>query len=277
MKYRGACEHVTTRSLRCVMNEADCEPSHIDGTLNELTGERWRSAHYLDLQGKRSCTCHSTGIQACTTNGGDFTCVPQKEGYCDKAGYFYGELPLTQGFCRCDSHSFNKVQTRTKYGACFDTERDLHFCAYAPSDCEAEFDHVWVDPDDTKAQIGQDCYCEDVRTGGCIDSFPATNYVCAVTKDDCSGTYFAPHTLKTKHGQECRLCQSDRANEDEISDLDGPAGLSGGAIAGIVVGVLAGVSLLVASVIILPPIIRMKRRMADPPVETKFSDDSSVL
>ena len=218
------------------MQASDCEPSHIDGLLN-VAGEVYRSAHHQKLNGKDPCDCGQTEISACM-DGDSFTCSPTNSGYCSSFSGSFGNLPTEKGYCRCDSHSADNVRTRTKYGACQDLSSSKnHFCAYSPNDCEDN--HIWVQPELAKDIVGTDCFCENVRTGGCIGGF--TSFICAITEDACDfDDYYPPYSLKELHGQTCTLCKAPVDIIDELSDLEKKkSGLSPGAIAGITIPCIA--------------------------------------
>ncbi len=220
------------------MQSSDCQPSHIDGLLN-VDGEKYHSAHYQRLNGKDPCDCSQTEIRACM-KGESFTCSPTKSGYCNSLdGSFFGTLPADKGTCRCDGH-FAKDATRTsrtKYGACQDLSSSKdHFCAFSPDDCEGN--HTWVEPELAKDIVGTDCFCENVRIGGCIGGF--TGFICATAKDQqCPyDRFYPPYSLKVFNGQICNLCKAPAPIEivDELTDLpQKKSGLSSIGIAVIVV------------------------------------------
>lgn len=229
----GVCENVVTKAQRCAIQASDCVPSHIDGSLN-VEGEKWYTAHDQRLNGNAPCDCGETEINACM-NGDSFTCSPTKSGYCSSSSDLYGIAPTEKGYCTCDSQFVDNVRTRTKYGACQDlTSSKSHFCAYSPKDCEDN--HIWVEPELAKDIVGTDCFCENVRIGGCIGGF--TNFICAVTEDQCYfDKYYPPHSLKELFGQTCTLCKADIEIIDELTDLpvqekkkSGKSGLSSGGV-----------------------------------------------
>lgn len=287
----GACENVVTSKRRCAMQASDCEPTHIDGNLN-TQGEKWHSAYRLKQRGFDACTCEDTEIGACMSiNDGEaslnFSCAPTQTGYCNKGTQeSFGSLSqgINEGYCGCASYGRSSSgiaeQTATRYGACQDlSSKSKHFCAYSPAACEEN--HLWVQPELTKQVIGTDCHCANVRIGGCIGGFE--NFHCAVTEDDCTwDDYFAPLSLKEKHGHTCNLCLASPIN-DEIDDIDQfvPSTdgglLSAGGIAGIVIASIVGFVAIGTASYYFVYSYRTKKTEGIPiPIESPKSVDSSV-
>lgn len=206
----GVCEDVSEGTRRCAIQSSDCNPTHIDGVLN-IQGERWYNAYALRSSNDtpENCYCDNTPVGSCETSMNDPNqCAPKKIGYCSPGAPFqFSEY----NDCTCAA---------TKYGACQDlTWEDNHFCAYSHTDCESQYNHIWVEPNLVEEVTGLVCTCENVRVGGCRGVHEG--FYCAVTVDDCGwDDYFPPISLKDKHGFSCNLCESSSyVTRDEIDEI----------------------------------------------------------
>lgn len=200
----GACENINTGSLRCVMQKEECVPSHLDGQINPV-GEVWFSGYALKLRGDEPCKCEETPVGECSFNlSPSNICAPKELGYCNSVETFKASDEIDS--CECDS---------TMYGACQDfNDESNHFCAYSYDDCEAEYNHVWVEPRRVKEVTGLDCSCQNVRIGGCVGGF--SSFHCAVTPEECVyDRYYPPLSLKIEHGESCYMCETSTTNNRE--------------------------------------------------------------
>jgi len=235
----GVCENVETGIQRCAMQLSDCEPTHfIDGEKNEI-GEKWYSAYRQKQRGFAPCDCMQTSMGVCTksleisdadkgessSNNNEnnelndrIQCAPHAQA-CQRSVESFGFLSTSSiNSCNCVFNE-NNPEKRTKYGACQDVissrNNKDHFCAYSPEDCEGD-NHVWIYPEDTLKILKMECFCEEVRIGGCIGGF--SNFHCAITEDDCNwDKFYSPISLKEEHGMSCRLC---RPSTNDVSNLE---------------------------------------------------------
>ena len=254
----GVCEKVDTKERRCVMQPAFCNPSHING-LKAAEGERFVTAHQQKIQGNDSgCTCENTPSFLCLTPRDDNPSLYTKKcvsdvSQCDVSnGSIFG-LDLDDDIsCTCQAvrDKADNVVAPTMYGACRSWDNpNEYFCAYARDDCESGY--YWVQPEDTFADLGTQCTCELVRTGGCVGGFTShSGSTCAVTAENCvNSEYFGPVSLKKKHGESCRLCQPSDATSstlnsdgiDAIEKEDKP-------VVGIIIASILGAVIMIALV-----------------------------
>jgi len=221
----GVCENQETLQLRCAMRPSDCNPTHINGQKN-VQGEKYLNVNQQLLQNKGSgCACEDTPTHLCLTPQKDDpsqfvkTCVSDIFACDVNNGSLLGASEDADKHCTC-AHVLDGEQggdtavAPTVYGACKSTiNDDDYFCAFQPSDCETSY--VWVLPQDTQEVVGTQCTCDKVRTGACVGGFVLpglSGTVCSVSAEACydgrHSVFFAPISLKQKHGESCRLCNA---------------------------------------------------------------------